>query len=235
MINPFVEFRPVNYQIKENPLERIARVNQEISNAILDGYRRLAEVEIKDLGWVVEHSRVVKAYGAAVERLRDLKFDQEDIEEFCAALSRSDGMPYMIAGPAGLYVSALVNHCQENRIQLSIGKSQRTFHFLGYGLVEGKTLMIQGDAGDFAGTALSGGHLVVQGSVGNWCGAGMMNGEIRVKEHSGRKTGEWMQGGQLHVDGQIKSVGKNRFGGRIYQQDRLISPETLVEDSRVTK
>lgn len=127
MINPFVEFRPVNYQIKENPLERIARVNQEISNAIIDGYRRLAEVEIKDLGWVVEHSRVVKAYGAAVERLRDLKFDQEDIEEFCAALSRSDGMPYMIAGPAGLYVSALVNHCQETEFSSVLGNPNEPF------------------------------------------------------------------------------------------------------------
>ena len=234
MINPFVEFRPANYQIKENPLERIARVKQEISNAILDRYLRLAEVEIKDLGWVVEHSRVVKAYGAAVERLRNLEFDQEDIEAFCAALHRSDSMPYMIAGPAGLYVSALVNHCQESRIQFRIGDSRPTFHFLGYGLVEGKTLMIQGDAGDFAGTALSGGRLTIQGAVGNWCGAGMMNGEIKVRENAGRETGEWMQGGQIHVEGRIKSVGKNRFGGRIYQQSRIIFPEATVEDSKAT-
>jgi hypothetical protein len=234
MINPFVEFRPLNYQIKENLPERIARVKQELSNAIIDGYLRLAEVEIKDLGWMVEHSRVVKAYGAAVEKLRDLEFDQEDIEAFCVALNRSDSMPYMIAGPAGLYVSAMVNHCQESYIQFRIGDSRRTFHFLGYGLVEGKTLMIHGDAGDFAGTALSGGRLVVQGSVGNWCGAGMMNGEIKVTEHTGRETGEWMQGGQIHVDGQIKSVGKSLFGGCIYQQDRIIYPEATVEDTKAT-
>ena len=230
MINPFSEFRLVNYQIKGNPLQRIAREKQETLNAILYGYLRLAEVEIKDLGWVAEHSHVVKAYGAAIEKLRDLELYQEDIEEFCFALNSSDSMPYMIAGPAGLYVSALVNHCQESRIQLRCGISQRTFHFLGYGLVEGKTLVIHGDAGDFAGTALSGGRLVVQGSVGNWCGVGMMNGEIWVREHAGRKTGEWMQSGQIHVDGQIKSVGKNRFGGHICQQGRLISPEALHFD-----
>jgi formylmethanofuran dehydrogenase subunit C len=47
-----------------------------------------------------------------------------------------------------------------------------------------------------------------------------------VSKHTGRNTGEWMQGGEIQVDGQIQSIGKNLFAGRIYKQGRLIAPET---------
>jgi 6-phosphofructokinase len=79
MKNPFMDFRPGSYRKKENPAQRIARENQGRLEGIIKSYLCLVEEEIKDLSWVVEHSRVVKAYGTAVERLRNLKFDQEDI------------------------------------------------------------------------------------------------------------------------------------------------------------
>ena len=84
MKNSFMDFHPDSYQKKENPAQRIVRVKQDTLEGIVEGYLCLVEEEIKDLSWVVEHSRVVKAYGAAVERLRNLKFDQGDIEAFCA-------------------------------------------------------------------------------------------------------------------------------------------------------
>lgn len=226
MKNSFVDFHPDSYQKKENPAQRIVRVKQDTLEGIVAGYLCLVEEEIKDLAWVVEHSRVVKAYAAAVERLGNLKFDQGDIEAFCAKLDSSNSIPYLIPGPAGLFVSALVNVSQESHIRLRLENFQRTLHFLGYGLAGGKILMIHGDVGDFSGAGLSGGRLVIQGSAGNWCGAGMMNGEILVSKHTGRNTGEWMQGGEIQVDGQIQSIGENLFAGRIYKQGRLIASET---------
>ena len=225
MKNPFMDFRPGSYQKKDNPAQRIVREEQDTLEGIVKGYLCLVEEEIKDLSWVVEHSRVVKAYGAAVERLRNLKFDQEDIEAFCTKLDRSNRIPYLIPGPAGLFVSALVNLSQENHIQLRLEDFQRRLHFLGYGLAEGKILTIHGDAGDFTGAGLSGGRLVVQGSTGNWCGAGMLSGEIWVSKRTGRNTGEWIQGGQIQVEGQIHSMGKNFFGGQIFEQGRCVTPE----------
>jgi formylmethanofuran dehydrogenase subunit C len=62
----------------------------------------------------------------------------------------------------------------------------------------------------------------VKGSTGNWCGAGMMKGEIWVDKHAGQNTGEWMQAGEIRIDGFIGSMGKHLFGGRIYQQGKLI-------------
>ena len=225
MKNPFMDFRPGNYQKKENPARRIVREKQDTLEGIVKGYLGLVEEEIKDLLWVVEHGRVVKAYGAAVERLRHLKFDPEDIDAFCTKLDRTNRIPYLIPGPAGLFISALVNLSQEDHIQLRLEDFQRKLHFLGYGLVEGKTLTIHGDAGDFTGAGLSGGRLMIQGSTGNWCGAGMLSGEIWVGKHTGRNTGEWIQGGQIQVAGQIHSLGKNLYGGQIFEQGRCVTPE----------
>ena len=224
MKNPFQDFNLDNYQMKESPSERIVRANQVVFDSIVEGYVHLVEEEIKDLAWVVEHDRVVRAYGVAVERLRGIQYEQEDIEEFCEALDSSDGIPYRIAGPAGLYLSALVNHSQETHIKLILEDYQRTFHFLGYRLPEGKTLTLQGDGGDFLGAGLCGGRLVVEGSAGNWCGAGMMKGEILIGRNAGNHTGEWMQGGEIHVAGQISGVSKSLCGGRIFRTGKPVTP-----------
>jgi formylmethanofuran dehydrogenase subunit C len=191
---------------------------------IVDGYRRLVEEEIKDLVWLVEHSRVARAYSAAAKSIQDLSYDQDDIEDFCAEIDNSEKIPYIISGPAGIYVSALINHVKEDRMTLRLEDYQQTYHFLGYRLPEGKTLVLQGNVGDFIGAGLSGGHLVVEGSTGNWCGAGMTRGEILITGFTGLNTGEQMRGGEIHVDGRIRSVGRTIFGGRIYQRGQLIAP-----------
>jgi hypothetical protein len=224
MKNPFLDFQSVPFQKKEIPLDRIVQGREKIMDRILQGYISLAEEEIKDLVWLAERSRVVKVYSAAVKSISKLEYNPEDVEELCAALDSSDEIPYVLSGPAGIYISALVNHSQEDRIVLHLMDYQRTFHFLGYRLPEGKTLVLQGTVGEFVGADLEGGRLVVEGSTGSWCGAGMMKGEILVTEDAGQTTGDWMRGGEIRVEGEIGSLGKTRFGGRIYQQGKLIVP-----------
>jgi hypothetical protein len=224
-MNPFLDFRALPYRKKEIPLDRILRNRQEIMDHILEGYVRLVEEEVKDLVWLVEESHVARTYTAAVNTVTDLHYDQDDIEEFCAELDTAKKIPYMISGPAGIYLSALINHAPEERIVIKPQDFGRTFHFLGYRLPESKTLVLEGNVGDFVGAGISGGRLVVEGSVGNWCGAGMMNGEILVTGSAGQRTGEWMRGGEIHVDGSIESLGRGRLGGKIYQRGKLMNPD----------
>jgi formylmethanofuran dehydrogenase subunit C len=225
MKNPFRDFRSFHYQKKEIPLERIVRAKREVMDHMLEGYLRLVEAEAKELVWLVEHSRVVKAYSAAVKSIQELKYDQDDIEEFCDELDSSNKISYMISGPAGIYLSALINQSQEDRIVLRLKDYQKTFHFIGYRLPDTKTLLLQGNVGDFTGANLNGGRLVVEGAAGNWCGAGMIKGEILVTESTGRNTGEWMRGGEIHVDGWIRGLGKTALRGRIYERGKLIVPK----------
>lgn len=225
MKNPFQEFQTVSFKNKNLPLSRIVRAKQDVMAHILEGYLHLVEAEAKDFVWLVEQSRVLKTYSEAVKYVQSLNYDQDDIEEFCGELDGSTKVPYVIEGPAGIYVSALVNQLSEDRVVLRLKDYQKKFHLLGYRLPVGKTLIIQGDIGDFTGTGLAGGCLVVEGSAGNWCGAGMLQGEIRVAGTAGWKTGEWMKAGEIHVEGWIRGVGQNILGGRIYEQGKLVSPQ----------
>jgi hypothetical protein len=231
MKNPFMDFRSQPYGKKEIPLERIVRANEEVLDRIMDGYLCVVEKEVKDLVWLVEHSRVLRAYNTALERIRGIHYVQDDIEDFLAELDNSNKLPYMILGPAGIYVSALINHSQEDRIQLKLGEYKSTFHFLGYRLPDGKTLILHGHAGDFIGAGLAGGRLVVEGSTGDWCGAGMMKGKILITGRTGEKTGEWMRGGEIHVNGRIRGTGQTLYGGKIYKRGELIAPQERVENT----
>ena len=240
MKNPIEAFRSFPYQKKEMPLDRIVRAKEETLDRLVRGYLQLVEEEVRDLVWLVEESKVEKAYNAALKRVEDARYEADDIDEFCALLDSSNKIPYLISGPAGIYISALVNRAQEDHIVLSPKDYERTFHFLGYKLPEGKTLVLQGDVGDFTGSGLFGGCLIVEGSTGNWLGAGMMKGEIRVTQNAGQSTGEWMRGGEIHVDGTIQSVGTKfygntgyrvLFGGKIYQRGKLLVPRALVKEA----
>jgi len=224
MINPFEDFKEYPYQRKEIPLDRIVRAKEKVMEQIVKGYLKLVDEEVKDLVWLVEHSRILKAYSSALQLIQGFEYDVDDIEELCLEIDKGGRIPYLVSGPAGVYLSALCNNAREESIHLRLSEFKRIFHFLGYRLPEGKTLELEGDVGDFIGASLSGGKLIVKGSTRNWTGAGMTKGEIFVSHHTGQNTGEWMRGGEIHVDGRIQGLGKTILGGRIYQQGRLVVP-----------
>jgi formylmethanofuran dehydrogenase subunit C len=93
---------------------------------------------------------------------------------------------------------------------------KRTLHFLGYRLPYGKSLRIEGDTGNFTGSALQGGDITVTGASGDWTGAGMTEGKISIHKNCGRNTGEWMQGGEIWVENRIRGLGRIT-SGQIYQ------------------
>lgn len=93
--------------------------------------------------------------------------------------------------------------------------------FLGYRLPKGKTLVFDGDVGDFVGAGLCGGDLFVEGSTENWAGAGMREGSLFISHNAGLKTGEWKNGGEIHVEGSIGSLGIHINGGFIYQAGQI--------------
>ena len=96
---------------------------------------------------------------------------------------------------------------------------EHPFHFLGFKLPAGKTLFIEGSAGDFTGAKLCGGALQVEGPTRNWCGIAMQQGEIVITEDAGQKTGELMTVGRIIVQGSILGIAGSRVAGEIYQNN----------------
>ena len=96
---------------------------------------------------------------------------------------------------------------------------------------------VHGDAEWAPGLAVRGGHLAIKGNAGDKAGGSIietlqygqsyrlicMKGEkIDIEGDAGRETGDNMKGGEIHVNGRIRSRGKN-IEGRLFNRGRLIA------------
>lgn len=94
--------------------------------------------------------------------------------------------------------------------------------FVGAGLDRG-TLILDGDAGAYAGRKMTGGELHIRGRAGAWLGSGLSGGLITVKGSAGDQVGSMcpgdkfgMTGGIVHVEGSIGDrVGEKMRRGTI--------------------
>ena len=230
MSNPFEDFHPDFYQTKKPAAERIQKAQDQVVGQLVDGYLNFVIAEIENLAWMVEHEHVVSVYSQFVESIKKYNYTTYDIEAFCARWDQADVLPMMIPGPIGLYLSALINHCRTAEIYIRLKDFNCRFHFLGYRLPESKTLILEGDTGDFTGAGLYGGSLKVRGAVRNWCGAGMLAGELSVTGAAGSQVGIWMQSGTIRIARKANEIGHPRYGGRVYVKDKLVPINTTPTD-----
>jgi len=221
--NPFEEFEIHTFARAEIPLDRIVESTEVVMDEIRRGYEKLLEEEAKELVWMVQYNTIIKAYEVAEKYVKEIRYCAEDIEDFCFALENTQRIPYLIPGPAGLYISALCNYVQEEEILLKLSELKTEINLLGFRLPKEKRLIIEGDTGDFTGIGVEGGELVVEGGAKNWTGAGMRSGKILVKKNIGLHTGEWMMGGEIHVGGRVRGLG-NIVEGKVFEREKLVYP-----------
>jgi GXGXG motif len=223
MVNPFREFHAYQGKGREISLDRIIAAKDLILERLVAGYHKLIEEEVHNLVWLVDHGALPRAYAAAEKAVAEVNLTVEDVEDFCFTLEKADNFALALAGPSGLYLSAMCNHVEGAEISLRLKGLKSRVHLVGYRLPEGKRLIVEGSCGDFAGAAMEGGEIIVQGSTGNWTGVGLKRGKIIVEGNAGERTGEWMEGGEVHVKGRIGSLGQVQ-GGKVYLGERQIAP-----------
>lgn len=224
MVNPFREFSGYRGKGRTIPLDRIVAGKDLILERLVAGYHKLVEEEVHNLVWLVDHGALPRAYAAAEKAIAEVPFTVEDIEDFCFALEHADSFALALAGPSGLYLSALCNRVEGTELCLRLKGLKSRVHLLGYRLPAGKRLVVEGSCGDFAGAAMEGGEMLVRGSTGNWTAVGLRRGRITVEGNTGERTGEWMEGGEVRVTGRIGSLGQVR-GGKVYLGERQVAPE----------
>lgn len=215
MKNPFEEFQPASRPRRRHEAETFHYRNEAVIRRWTGHYRDLLAGEIDNLYWETTPEHLATVYGGIVAGIRGLDFSAHEIEAFYARLLQSDPLPLHLPGPLGLFLSALVNGCRDRRITFFSGGTRRPVHFLGYRLPAGKSLFVDGPAGDFTGAGLNGGRLEVDGAVGGWCGAGMLDGAIVVRGNAGPHLGRWMHGGSIQVRATVAGIGEPRYGGRV--------------------
>jgi len=230
MKNPFDDFRNHRTREREIPLDSIIQSRNKVMSQITKGYEKLLEEEVKELVWLVQYNTVIKAYTLAEKVVKEFEYKAEDIEEFCYELDTTDKIPYLITGPAGIYISALCNYAQEEEITLKLNDLKTQINLLGYRLPVGKKVSVEGNLGDFTGIGMEGGELGVEGNAKNYTGAGMKSGRIRVTKNIGLHTGEWMMGGEIFVGGRVRGLGKI-VDGKVYEDEKVIYPRNYRQSN----
>lgn len=223
MKNPFDDFKDHRTAEREIPLDSIIQSRDRVMSDIIKGYEKLLEEEVKELVWLVQYNTVIKAYTLAEKVVKEIEYKAEDIEDFCYELDTTDKIPYLITGPAGIYISALCNYAKEEEIALKLNDVKTQINLLGYRLPVGKKVVVEGNLGDFTGIGMEGGELIVEGNAKNYTGAGMKSGRIRITKNIGLHTGEWMMGGEIFVGGRVRGMGKI-VDGKVYEDDKVIYP-----------
>jgi hypothetical protein len=230
MQNPFDDFRNHRTRERDIPLDSIIQSRDRVMSQITKGYEKLLEEEVKELVWLVQYNTVIKAYTLAEKVVKEFEYKAEDIEEFCYELDSTDKIPYLITGPAGIYISALCNYAQEEQIILKLNDLKTQINLLGYRLPVGKKVAVEGNLGDFTGIGMEGGELVVEGNAKNYTGAGMKSGRVRISKNIGLHTGEWMMGGEIFVGGRVRGLGKI-VDGKVYEDDKVIYPRNYRQSN----
>jgi formylmethanofuran dehydrogenase subunit C len=91
------------------------------------------------------------------------------------------------------------------------------------------TLIVEGDAGQYAGRYMKGGRLDIRGSAGNYLGAGMKGGLITVAGSAGSYVGGLLHGEKFGMAGGIIHVGGDigeRAGDRMRRGTIVVAGKT---------
>ena len=173
-----------------------------------------------------------KDYLAITEKIKQLRYSPIDIEGFSILLAGFQGEEFFPI-KAGLYLSALVNNCQEDGFIIHTNHLATLVSAIGFRnrksiIVHGDvdsiagedmecgTMTINGNAGDNLGGGMKDGAITVHGDADGWIGNGMRSGTITIKGDSGRRTGWTMRGGEIIVEGDAgDEVGALMSGGII--------------------
>jgi hypothetical protein len=138
--------------------------------------------------------------------IRGIRYSSKDVEKFSLALGEfqhEKDFEYK----AGIFLTALIIYGRGGEYTVHTGHLDKKINWLG------------------AGTGLGGAaakSIIINGDVGNFLGADMAGGKITVNGDAGHEIGHFMSGGMIELNGGRGSLGVY-VGGKIYHHGELIS------------
>jgi hypothetical protein len=178
------------------------------------------------------------SYEKILSVIKNLEYSANDVEIFSVMLAEFQDDAFFRV-EAGNFLSALINNCKEDDFVIHTSHLARTIHYLGQLNMKnlyvdgdvgdehghkmlGGSIIVKGDAGGSVGYDLHGGRIIVEGEAGDAVGCEMRGGSITVKGNAGERVGVGMHGGEIHIDGEYRSIGDDRYFGKIFHKEQLI-------------
>ncbi len=149
--------------------------------------------------------------------VKTLYYTARDIAEFSIVLKKYEDLNNFEV-KAGIFLSALINNCNEEKFKIITKLLTKKIDFLGCS--NEKKVFIDGDVGIYLGNHNKG-LIIVKGNAGKYLGGWSSGGDILVKGNAGEYVGAGMLSGRIFVSGRIKSFGAVQTG-KIYEKGKLI-------------
>jgi hypothetical protein len=172
--------------------------------------------------------------------VRGIRYTSQEINDFIIQHNKLNGcLDYVFETKLGLFLSALINNCDEK--ELVVITQHLDFSIPHLGQKNRKNIIVKGDVGDFLGDRmkrgsikvegnadrcpgwfLEGGTIEIEGDAGNQIGSAMKGGRIIIKGNAGDDVGSLMFGGEISLNGEYLSLAWDMRGGDIYHKDKLL-------------
>jgi len=153
------------------------------------------------------------SYETALKAVREISYSAADVENFCIALAEFQDEKHF-SERAGYFLSALINNGKDSDYVIHTRYLGKELSQLGY--KNTKNIVVNGNAGDWAGLQMGGGSITVNGNANARLGEGMRGGTIIVNGNVGPHAGSSMEGGSITVNGNAGYyVGYHMIGGTI--------------------
>lgn len=162
-------------------------------------------------GWQkIQQVKYTFAYGIYTfcESLLPQEYSVNDVIQFYLG-HRIDFNQEFVYRMEGLYLSALVNHCNEKEIIFFKNYHELVPAYIGFR--NRNKLTFLGDIVFNAGRDMESGILIINGNAGDM-------------------VGHLMQGGVIHIGGDYNSISRHVYGGDIYHKNKL-----LIKDGKPVK
>lgn len=170
-------------------------------------------------------------YGIGEKIAGQYSYTLEDIESLSkrALLEDMPLWPSFNVENLGFYFSALINKIidENDTVKLAL---RTKLDGIGSYLAKGK-IVVDGNAGSWAGAYMTGGNLVVLNNAGDYIGYEMVNGIITVSGKVGGTVGYQANGGEIYAD-DIESWIALSCKATVYKKGKKIWPSEPFEMAR---
>jgi len=225
--DPFSHYKPED----EKHIKKFKVEEDETLQQLKDTFKRVRYGSVDTSSYKEEYDR-------ALSLVYKLKYNSSDITKVLFALPEVRGRKYFNFN-AGLFLSALINNCKDEKFVLITEHLSMAIDCIGY--MNTKQITIQGNvgnylgrsmenglittygnAGDSIGFEMNGGSIIIHGNAEDEAGSCMKEGTITIKGNAGRSVGHYLHSGTIFLEGDHTSLSNNIGFGNIFHNGKQI-------------
>lgn len=208
----FERYAPETHKSVRHPIVDVK--DSEALHEIKDAWQKICKEPFGAWGSTSDdYFTVSEKYAWTQEQISGIKCSSRDIESFCVAFAGSPQACPDFPERLGLFLSALINNCDNPEYRLCIIPFEENIALMGH--KNSKNITLIGNSRRDVGSMMEGGNLVVEGNGGYSVGSGMVGGTITITGNARLNVGYYMRGGSILVQGNAGGKVGNSMGGGI--------------------